>query len=134
MISAEPEGNNVEGVLVIKQPWPSIARSVYNDHNRYLETKVTSGSRAVLMSTILAHRTAPSWSLPSNLTLRVHPGLTYIKIHDEEHDFEYFTQQYEDRAFRVFASLQEIFAADSTSDADSSALASASEKGGDGSC
>ncbi|KAG1809629.1 uncharacterized protein BJ212DRAFT_1302472 [Suillus subaureus] len=23
---------------VIKQPWPSIARSVYNDHNRYLET------------------------------------------------------------------------------------------------
>jgi acetyl-CoA synthetase len=34
----ELEGNNVEGVLVIKQPWPSIARSVYNDHNRYLET------------------------------------------------------------------------------------------------
>ncbi|KAF8586892.1 acetate--CoA ligase [Ramaria rubella] len=32
------EGNNVEGVLAIKQPWPSIARSVYNDHNRYLET------------------------------------------------------------------------------------------------
>ncbi|KAG1754273.1 hypothetical protein EDB19DRAFT_1968462 [Suillus lakei] len=96
--------------------------------NRYLETEVTSGSRAVLMSTILAHRTTPSWSLPSNLTLRVHPGLTYIKIHDEEHDFEYFTQQYEDRAFRVFASLQEIFAADSTSDADSSALASTSEK------
>jgi acetyl-CoA synthetase len=34
----ELEGNNVKGVLVIKQPWPSIARSVYNDHNRYLET------------------------------------------------------------------------------------------------
>ncbi|KAG1886527.1 hypothetical protein F4604DRAFT_1900295 [Suillus subluteus] len=34
----ELEGNNVEGVLVIKQPWPSIARSVYNDHSRYLET------------------------------------------------------------------------------------------------
>ncbi|KAF7979822.1 hypothetical protein HWV62_40898 [Athelia sp. TMB] len=31
-------GNNVEGVLVLKQPWPSIARTVYQDHNRYLET------------------------------------------------------------------------------------------------
>ncbi|KAI0071884.1 acetate--CoA ligase [Panus rudis PR-1116 ss-1] len=34
----ELEGNNVEGVLVIKHPWPSIARTVYQDHNRYLET------------------------------------------------------------------------------------------------
>jgi len=34
----ELEGNNVEGVLVLKKPWPSIARTVYNDHNRYLET------------------------------------------------------------------------------------------------
>ncbi|KAG1772235.1 hypothetical protein EV702DRAFT_1246687 [Suillus placidus] len=33
----ELEGNNVEGVLVIKQPWPSIARSVHNDRSRYLE-------------------------------------------------------------------------------------------------
>lgn len=30
----ELEGNGVEGVLVLKQPWPSIARSVYNDHKR----------------------------------------------------------------------------------------------------
>jgi acetyl-CoA synthetase len=34
----ELEGNNVEGVLVLKRPWPSIARSVYQDHKRYLET------------------------------------------------------------------------------------------------
>ncbi|PSR73241.1 hypothetical protein PHLCEN_2v10901 [Hermanssonia centrifuga] len=34
----ELEGNNVEGVLVLKAPWPSIARTVYEDHNRYLET------------------------------------------------------------------------------------------------
>ncbi|KZP20328.1 acetate--CoA ligase [Athelia psychrophila] len=31
-------GNNVEGVLVLKRPWPSIARTVYQDHNRYLDT------------------------------------------------------------------------------------------------
>jgi acetyl-CoA synthetase len=34
----ELHGNNVEGVLAIKNPWPSIARTVYQDHKRYLET------------------------------------------------------------------------------------------------
>ncbi|KAF9815222.1 hypothetical protein IEO21_04739 [Rhodonia placenta] len=34
----EIEGPNVEGVLVLKTPWPSIARTVYQDHKRYLET------------------------------------------------------------------------------------------------
>jgi acetyl-CoA synthetase len=32
----ELEGNNVEGVLCIKKPWPSIARTVYGDHDRFL--------------------------------------------------------------------------------------------------
>lgn len=32
----EIEGNCVEGVLCIKKPWPSIARTVYGDHERYL--------------------------------------------------------------------------------------------------
>ena len=31
-------GNNVEGVLALKTPWPSIARSIWGDHKRYLET------------------------------------------------------------------------------------------------
>jgi len=30
------EGNNVEGVLAIKQIWPSVARTVFGDHDRYL--------------------------------------------------------------------------------------------------
>ncbi|CAO3645469.1 unnamed protein product [Mucor fragilis] len=34
----ELEGNDVTGVLAIKQPWPSMARSVYNNHHRYLDT------------------------------------------------------------------------------------------------
>ncbi|KAF9442312.1 acetyl-CoA synthetase-like protein [Macrolepiota fuliginosa MF-IS2] len=33
----ELKGNNVEGVLVLRNPWPSIARSIYQDHKRYLE-------------------------------------------------------------------------------------------------
>jgi acetyl-CoA synthetase len=32
------EGNDVEGVLAMRSPWPSIARTVFNDHARYLET------------------------------------------------------------------------------------------------
>jgi len=38
MFSQELKGNNVEGVLVLKHPWPSIARTIYQDHKRYLET------------------------------------------------------------------------------------------------
>lgn len=34
----EIKGNDVEGVLAIRKPWPSIARTVYGSHQRYLET------------------------------------------------------------------------------------------------
>lgn len=34
----EISGNNVEGRLCIKFPWPSIARTIWGDHNRYKET------------------------------------------------------------------------------------------------
>ncbi|KAF9019367.1 acetate--CoA ligase [Hymenopellis radicata] len=32
------EGNDVEGVLALATPWPSIARTIWGDHKRYLET------------------------------------------------------------------------------------------------
>ncbi|EJD42104.1 acetate--CoA ligase [Auricularia subglabra TFB-10046 SS5] len=34
----ELEGNDVEGVLAFRAPWPSIARTVFGDHKRYLDT------------------------------------------------------------------------------------------------
>lgn len=34
----EVEGNNVEGRLTIKFPWPSIARTIYGDHQRFKDT------------------------------------------------------------------------------------------------
>ncbi|CAI2181666.1 686_t:CDS:2 [Funneliformis geosporum] len=34
----EIKGNNAEGVLAIRQPWPSMARTVYKNHHRYLDT------------------------------------------------------------------------------------------------
>lgn len=34
----ELEGNSVTGVLAVRQPWPSMARTVYNNHSRFLDT------------------------------------------------------------------------------------------------
>lgn len=34
----ELKGDDVEGVLVSTKPWPSIARTIYRDHARYIET------------------------------------------------------------------------------------------------
>ena len=31
-------GNDVEGVLAIKKPWPSMARTVWGAHKRYMDT------------------------------------------------------------------------------------------------
>jgi acetyl-CoA synthetase len=36
--SQELSGNSVEGVLALKAPWPSIARTIWRDHARYLDT------------------------------------------------------------------------------------------------
>lgn len=35
---SEISGNNVEGSLVVKFPWPSMARTIYGDHQRFKET------------------------------------------------------------------------------------------------
>ncbi|KAG5635844.1 acetyl-CoA synthetase [Sphagnurus paluster] len=38
LTGVELEGNGVEGVLALKNPWPSIARTIYQDHQRYIDT------------------------------------------------------------------------------------------------
>jgi len=38
----EIEGNQVVGNLCIKFPWPGIARTIWNDHKRYIETYFTA--------------------------------------------------------------------------------------------
>ncbi|KNC47698.1 acetate/CoA ligase [Thecamonas trahens ATCC 50062] len=38
------EGNEVEGVLVMQQPWPGMCRTVLGDHQRYLNTYMTAYS------------------------------------------------------------------------------------------
>ncbi len=34
----ELSGGGVEGVLAVKKPWPSMARTIWGDHQRYLDT------------------------------------------------------------------------------------------------
>eukprot|EP01138_Halocafeteria_seosinensis_P001099 gb/GECG01001124.1/.p1 GENE.gb/GECG01001124.1/~~gb/GECG01001124.1/.p1 ORF type:complete len:656 (+),score=78.88 gb/GECG01001124.1/:1-1968(+) len=34
----EQEGNEVKGVVCMKQTWPSVARTIYGDHERFLKT------------------------------------------------------------------------------------------------
>ena len=34
----ELKGNNVEGALCMKRPWPGLARTIYKDHGRFIET------------------------------------------------------------------------------------------------
>ena len=34
----ELDQNNIEGKLCVKYPWPSIARTIYGDHQRYIDT------------------------------------------------------------------------------------------------
>ena len=38
----EMEGNNVKGRLCIKFPWPSMARTIYGDHQRFKDTYFTA--------------------------------------------------------------------------------------------
>lgn len=40
--SNEIEGNGVQGNLCIKYPWPSIARTIWGDHDRYLQTYMSA--------------------------------------------------------------------------------------------
>ena len=41
MQGKEITGNNVYGNLCIKKPWPSIARTIYGDHEKYINTYFT---------------------------------------------------------------------------------------------
>ncbi|EEY58107.1 acetyl-coenzyme A synthetase [Phytophthora infestans T30-4] len=38
----EIKGNDVEGQLCIRKPWPGMARTVYGDHNRYLQVYMST--------------------------------------------------------------------------------------------
>ncbi|KNE54416.1 acetate-CoA ligase [Allomyces macrogynus ATCC 38327] len=60
----ELEGNDVSGVLAFKQAWPSMARTVFGDHDRYLETYV---------------RPYPGYYFTGDGCTRDHDGYLWIK-------------------------------------------------------
>lgn len=62
----EVHGNDVEGVLAFKQPWPSMTRTVYGAHKRYMDTylNVYKGYYVCQTSGEDSH-TLPCFSIPS---------------------------------------------------------------------
>ena len=70
-------GANVEGVLCIKSPWPSMARTVYGDHDRFLNV-YTRPYPGELTALSLLSSSLLSSSLLSSLVVRfacLFPGL-----------------------------------------------------------
>ena len=49
--SNELEANGVSGLLAIKTPWPSIARTIYGDHERYMQTYLSPFKDTILQET-----------------------------------------------------------------------------------
>lgn len=52
----EIHGNDVEGVLAFKQAWPSMARTVYGAHKRYMDTYLNVYPGYYVSSHVLAPR------------------------------------------------------------------------------
>lgn len=57
----EIHGNDVEGVLAFKQPWPSMTRTVYGAHKRYMDTylNVYKGYYVSVQLVLWVHRRLP---------------------------------------------------------------------------
>jgi acetyl-CoA synthetase len=49
----EITGNQVDGALCIRFPWPGIARTIWGDHQRYKETYFTAFPVNILQETAL---------------------------------------------------------------------------------
>jgi acetyl-CoA synthetase len=60
----EIEGNDVEGVLCFKQPWPSMARTVWGAHRRYMDTYLNVYP-GYYVSGLVDHECASALLLPS---------------------------------------------------------------------
>lgn len=57
----EIHGNDVEGVLAFKQPWPSMARTVWGAHKRYMDTYLNVYKGYYVSLGICTRRTALTW-------------------------------------------------------------------------
>jgi acetyl-CoA synthetase len=50
------EGEEIEGVLAIARPWPSIARTIWKDHKRYLDTYMRVSHHAITFPSLTLTR------------------------------------------------------------------------------
>lgn len=77
----EIHGNDVEGVLAFKQAWPSMARTVYGAHKRYMDTylNVYKGYYVSTTCTSLASATANNLQFTGDGAGRDHEGFYWIR-------------------------------------------------------
>ena len=75
----ELKGNDVEGVLVIKNPWPSIARTIYQDHNRYIDTYMKVCFQHSSQSTSNGLKPYPGYFYTGDGAARDEHGYIWIK-------------------------------------------------------
>lgn len=58
-------GNDVEGVLAIKKPWPSMARTVWGAHKRYMDTYLNVYKGYYVSTIIRIQMVFPAKTYPS---------------------------------------------------------------------
>lgn len=77
----EIHGNDVEGVLAFKQAWPSMARTVYGAHKRYMDTylNVYKGYYVSTTCPLLASAAANNLQFTGDGAGRDHEGFYWIR-------------------------------------------------------
>lgn len=77
----EIHGNDVEGVLAFKQSWPSMARTVYGAHKRYMDTylNVYKGYYVSIAFPLLASHVANILQFTGDGAGRDHEGFYWIR-------------------------------------------------------
>ena len=77
----EVHGNDVEGVLAIKKPWPSMARTVWGAHKRYMETylNVYKGYYVSISNACVPRTTAHGLQFTGDGAGRDHEGYYWIR-------------------------------------------------------
>jgi acetyl-CoA synthetase len=73
----EVHGNDVEGVLAFRKPWPSMARTVWGAHKRYLDTYLNVYKGYYVSATFLCKYSVDSKTL---LTFEKNSSLVMVLV------------------------------------------------------
>jgi acetyl-CoA synthetase len=75
------EGNDVEGVLAIRQPWPGMARTCLGDHQRFMATYLTQYPGLYFTGdTVFRDKDGEYTVISAKLSCRIIPYLAHVII------------------------------------------------------